>query len=270
VFPEPGVLPVFNSCAIELNLHLIPGLARRFLYLNDDLFLGRDITPADYLPASGRQRFYFEPNPLSRTVASGPVHDRAYAHTAAIVDRLAGRCLLRGTSRGAYGRSGFARIVPLLLRRLPGLLRLLPAHVPQLYDRGVLCELERLLPAAFAATRAHRFRAADDLVLRVLYAFSLAERAHPELELEAVRLDWCSGDYHFVRMQGSPADAGAAIARTTALNPRFLCVNDDLDDDTRPGDPVPSLWRRYLRSRYPVPSPFERVENAMRPAGTAA
>ena len=31
-------LPVFNSCAIELFLHKIPGLGEEFLYLNDDFF----------------------------------------------------------------------------------------------------------------------------------------------------------------------------------------------------------------------------------------
>jgi len=32
-------LPVFNSCAIEINLHRIPGLSERFVYFNDDTFL---------------------------------------------------------------------------------------------------------------------------------------------------------------------------------------------------------------------------------------
>ena len=33
-----GVLPTFNSNAIELNLHNIPGLSKRFIYFNDDMF----------------------------------------------------------------------------------------------------------------------------------------------------------------------------------------------------------------------------------------
>lgn len=32
-------LPTFNSHTIELNLHRIPGLARQFVYFNDDMFL---------------------------------------------------------------------------------------------------------------------------------------------------------------------------------------------------------------------------------------
>ena len=37
IIPEE-LLPVFNSCAIEMFLHRIPGLAEEFLYFNDDMF----------------------------------------------------------------------------------------------------------------------------------------------------------------------------------------------------------------------------------------
>lgn len=262
VFPDPTVLPVFNSCAIELNLHRIPGVTRRFLYLNDDLFLGRDITRDDYLPADGRQRFYFEPNPLPSSVTSGPVHDCAYAYTAALLDRLPRKRRTSALSAGAYSTRRLHRILPPPVRELARPRRLLPAHVPQLYDCDVLREVEQLLPVEFAATRAHRFRAADDLVLRILYAFFLLECAPGMLRLEAALLDWQSSDYHFVRMQGSREDAETAIARTLVLNPRFLCVNDDLADDAALDHPQSVLWRRALKSRYPSPSCFERTEGS--------
>lgn len=41
-------LPVFNSCAIEINLHRIPGLAEQFVYFNDDMFLGGTVYPEDF------------------------------------------------------------------------------------------------------------------------------------------------------------------------------------------------------------------------------
>jgi hypothetical protein len=42
-------LPTFSSCPIELNMHRIEGLAERFVYFNDDMFLCR---------AVGRERFF--------------------------------------------------------------------------------------------------------------------------------------------------------------------------------------------------------------------
>ena len=41
-------LPTFNSVAIEWNLHRIEGLSEQFVYFNDDVFLIRETTPADF------------------------------------------------------------------------------------------------------------------------------------------------------------------------------------------------------------------------------
>ena len=38
-FADKAHLPVFNSNAIEANLHLIPELADRFVYFNDDMLV---------------------------------------------------------------------------------------------------------------------------------------------------------------------------------------------------------------------------------------
>jgi hypothetical protein len=40
-------LPTFNSMAIEANIHHIRGLSRRFLYFNDDMFLGNDVSKSE-------------------------------------------------------------------------------------------------------------------------------------------------------------------------------------------------------------------------------
>ncbi|CTQ34352.1 Stealth CR1 domain-containing protein [Jannaschia rubra] len=42
------LLPVFSSRSIETMMHRIPGLAERFIYLNDDIFVGREMEPEDY------------------------------------------------------------------------------------------------------------------------------------------------------------------------------------------------------------------------------
>jgi hypothetical protein len=36
-------LPTFNSHAIEGHLYRVPDLSERFIYFNDDMFLGRDV-----------------------------------------------------------------------------------------------------------------------------------------------------------------------------------------------------------------------------------
>lgn len=41
-------LPVFNSRAIEINLHRIPGLAEQFVYFNDDTFIIKPVVKEDF------------------------------------------------------------------------------------------------------------------------------------------------------------------------------------------------------------------------------
>ncbi len=42
------VLPVFNSHALEVGLHRIPGLSEKFVYFNDDTFLLNHVKPSDF------------------------------------------------------------------------------------------------------------------------------------------------------------------------------------------------------------------------------
>lgn len=42
------LLPVFSSRSIETVVHRIPGLAEHFLYLNDDIFVGRKMKAEDF------------------------------------------------------------------------------------------------------------------------------------------------------------------------------------------------------------------------------
>lgn len=41
-------LPTFNSQAIEMNLHKIPGLSEHFVYFNDDVFLVNNVKPKNF------------------------------------------------------------------------------------------------------------------------------------------------------------------------------------------------------------------------------
>jgi hypothetical protein len=243
IFPDPTVLPVFNSCAIELNLHRIPGLSRRFLYLNDDFFWGRDISLEWFLPADGPPRFFFESNPIFYSGNFRTVHDRACAYT------------LRHFPWKGPRRS--PALVPSRTnwRKLLGMspLRYMPAHVPQLYDREALYNLESRFPAEFQATRTHRFRAQDDFTLRIMYAYDgLARR-----QLQAVRFEWNSPDFIFIRLWDDLERTRKSLARLVRRSPRFICANDDVASE-EPNPPAILHWKEVMSRHWPLPSRFER------------
>jgi hypothetical protein len=56
IFANKSHLPVFSSPAIEANLHRIPGLSKKFIYFNDDVFLGMKVFPEDFISLRGAQR----------------------------------------------------------------------------------------------------------------------------------------------------------------------------------------------------------------------
>jgi len=53
IFANLSHLPVFSSPAIEANIHNIPGLSKRFIYFNDDVFLGQPVLPEDFISRKG-------------------------------------------------------------------------------------------------------------------------------------------------------------------------------------------------------------------------
>ncbi|XP_046742715.1 N-acetylglucosamine-1-phosphotransferase subunits alpha/beta isoform X2 [Diprion similis] len=58
IFVNHDDLPTFSSPAIESHIHRIPGLSDKFLYFNDDVLLGADVWPEDFVTKAGGQKVY--------------------------------------------------------------------------------------------------------------------------------------------------------------------------------------------------------------------
>lgn len=59
IFSDPSVLPSFNSHAIESQIHRIPGLADRYLLVNDDVMFNRPVTPYTFFTPTGQLNINF-------------------------------------------------------------------------------------------------------------------------------------------------------------------------------------------------------------------
>ena len=58
IFKNQENLPTFNSHAIEANLHHIPWLSEKYIYFNDDVFLGQETTESDFFTEDGKARVF--------------------------------------------------------------------------------------------------------------------------------------------------------------------------------------------------------------------
>jgi hypothetical protein len=188
--------------SIEMCLHRIPGLSRRFLYLNDDFFLGRAVQPSDFFTPGGGQVIFVDDFPLSSDPRHGAARDRACAYTQNILTQRWGD---------------------------PPAPRLNPAHAPQAYDRDVLFRLERLFQDEFRKTAAHRFRSGEDLALNVLYGYTVLESAAERGPHQMRVLPGFSRHYRFFILERRYLRTMHAYVRILWQRPRFLSMNDDLD-----------------------------------------
>jgi hypothetical protein len=232
IFSDPDRLPVFNSNAIESQLHRIPGLSRRFLYMNDDLFLCRPIYRSDYINSGAGQNIFFDSIPLHEDCHHGSVHDRAYAYTQMVAKQLQ----------------------PDITKRC------LPSHCPQLYDKEILFHLEELFPDAFIETVSHRFRDPKDIVLRILYFIYILETSERNNGHKPITLQNYSDDYMFLMLNRRVLPPVRSLIAAYRLRPRFLCINDDIEESGK-GGMASLVCRQLLKWLFPWTSEFEKGNN---------
>lgn len=220
IFPDPAMLPVFNSHAIEACLHRIPGLAEQYLYLNDDMFFGRRVRPEQFFHGNGLAKFFLS----SAVTDPGPRQPTDDAVTSAGKNN-------RELIAEVFGRSTTAIF----------------QHTPHPQLRSVVWEMERTHPELFRQVAASRFRHPDDLsipsALFHYYAYALG-RAVPD------RISYLYLDL------GHPRVVSRLRRLLRERNVDVFCLNDtpDFTGDRAGGR---QLVTRFLARYYPLPSSFE-------------
>ncbi|GGK89681.1 stealth family protein [Mangrovihabitans endophyticus] len=220
IFGGTGVLPTFNSQAIESRLHRIPGLAEHFLYLNDDVFMARPQTPATYFTPGGLTRFF----PSAALVDSAPPRPSDPPVNSA------------GKNNRRLIQEAFGRV---LTRKM--------MHTPHPSRRSVITEIEDRFAEHVRATAEHQFRHPDDIALlsslQQYYAY-LTGRATP-------------GQIQY--MYTDLADPGTRLKLARVLRRRHLdafCLNDT-DSSPAATDEQARLLAEFLPAFLPFASPYE-------------
>ncbi len=138
VFNHPEDLPTFNSQAIESQIHRIPGLAEHFIYFNDDVLLGKRVSPYDFFKEDGKINVLFE---KGFTVSSSPevqatMYRKAWVNSNLLLDTY---------------------FISEPRRRL--------SHAPFALRKSLIQEVECLFPCVFTCNSAHKFRSDQDFNL---------------------------------------------------------------------------------------------------------
>jgi hypothetical protein len=223
----PGAhLPTFNSFAIVAHLHRVPGVARRFVYVEDDRIFGRPIELSDFFDSEGRPIVYeaLRSTPRARRQSARRLSpwNLALAHSNALLDERFGRT-----------RRGQTKFAPLAI------------------DSRSWAEMIGAWPDAFARTTASRFRAEGNVAPEHLYPhFLLATRSGVAAPVATtLRHAW----YHPINNVAVLQRVG--IARLTAFSPKFACLNDNFG--SRPEPSIVRFVQQALERWFPRPSRFE-------------
>ncbi len=223
IWPDGDGLPSFNSHAIESCLHRIEGLSEHFLYLNDDMVLGRPVRPERFFHGSGVPKFFWS----NALVDYLPVVPGEIASTAAAKNA---RRLVQQTCGVTFSRKFF--------------------HAPYPLRVSVLRELEDRFAAEFAATRRARFRTVADVAaagsLYFNYACATGRSVPGQLSYAYVDPAVHSGRRQLQRL-------------LRRRNVDTFCLNDGHTDQTAAERELTDrVVREFLAAYLPVPSAFER------------
>ena len=232
-FQHPEDLPTFSSFAIGTNLHRLPDLSDRYLWLDDDVLFGRPVDLSDFVGSDGRYLLW----PKLERTQDARLRDRA------------------GLSPWQLS---LAQSNDMLDRAFGHAPRWLLKHVPLLVERERWREMvERRWPEEFRRTSASRFRARGNVVPEHLYPYLLLYEGRARLMsiVESYRRAHYQGVDNILPQQV------AQFAFLRWLRPPFLCLNDNFG--ARPNPAVVWLARRYLEWAYPTPSRFERAGSAL-------
>jgi hypothetical protein len=225
---DPALLPTFNSFAIVSHLHKLPGVSSPFLYLEDDMLFGAEVSPADFMDAAGRPRLFPQrqrtPDATQRERRDISPWNAALARANHLLD-------------GRFGVDARRRHVN---------------HVPLLVDPELWRETLEQWPEAIAHTRASRFRDVGNVPPEYLYPYyALASGRASSAPPASVR-----HDFFYFPLENWRLHARFCTTWVDWRRPRFMTLNDNFGTDPNPA--VVTHLKRTLERWYPDPSPFEK------------
>ena len=219
----PESLPCFNSSLIEHFLYRIPGLAERFLFANDDMFINMTVTPDDFFTSEGFPIIRLTRKPFRRLqwfcrekILQKPLknYSKMLARSSQLVNNRYGVYYtgLPHHNIDAYLKSDYRRVV------------------------------EEVLRDEFSANNQNRMRNNKDVHRSVISYIALAEK-HGLLRYvskeESMHI-MIHKDRHYKRLE--------------KCHPMLFCMNDS--EYATDSDRIKA--KVYLKKRFPEKSAFEK------------
>ncbi len=210
-------LPTFNSQAIETALHKIPGLAENFVYVNDDVFLGRPTRPELFFSPGGAVAAFVG----DASIGLPGTADKPFLHAA-------------DNNRSLLADAFGVEITQVM------------AHSPHPHRVSVLAEVEARFPEAIARTVRAPFRSPSDV--------SLLSNLAQHYGLITGTAFAATAQHAFVDL--SNARVERQLKQLRARDHDFFCVGDH-HDFAVDAEAVDDMLAAFLEDYFPLAAPWE-------------
>jgi len=212
-------LPVFNSHAIESQMHKIPKLAEHYVYFNDDFSLTSHAAPSLFFNEAGLAKLF--PSKALFGVG-GQVSPESIPSIAGNND------------------------AKLLVKKLGAKPTHKFGHAPFPQVRSVAKETARTFPEDFKRTGASQFRDKTDISpVTLINHFALIKGRAIRAKYKLTVMDISKWDDDYARW-------------TLHHKPRAMCLNDTVDMTDEQKDIIEPKLRIFLQRMFPFKSPWEK------------
>lgn len=224
---DPLILPTYNSFAIVSHLHLIPGLSPRFLYFEDDMLaMSPRLLEGLYAP-DGRPLVHLDRRWVAPFEKLNPETSSPWNLSLANADAALARRFAPGPRRHII-------------------------HGPQLMQVEVAQAMCAEHADLIAATRASRFRGADNVVSEFLCQHLAIETGAAVQASDAASAQMQG----YVSLENFAPWTWLQLQRIARRKPLSVTLNDSFED--RPNPRVEAMVRARLERWFPAPCMYER------------
>jgi hypothetical protein len=130
IFPDPRMLPVFSSHAIETCIHRIPGLAEKFIYFNDDTYITDYMQESDFFNGRAPIARAYGRYTYKTDIPKGNLHNSVFLETSKYL--------------GEFLRA--------------------PIHQAQALTKGIMQDAEDEFMKPWESTRRNKFRTETNII----------------------------------------------------------------------------------------------------------
>lgn len=219
IYPAGGYLPTFNSNSIISRLHHIPGLSEHYVYINDDVFFGREVGPDRFFLPSGIAKVSPSKNrrPFGETTSHDEPHLNLTRNMRALLEETFGVTISRAIK-----------------------------HTPHPQLKSVHFEMEDQFKPVYENTWRSAFRHHNDIVADQLHHYyaQIVGRAVPT-----------NLQYNYINVLDD-SYRGTMLNTLRLRNRDTFCINDAPVPGATPM--ADSEITDFLESYFPIKSQFEK------------